>query len=97
MACYLHLDGEFSSVADAKKSCAYDSLCKGVYDNECDESSNDIYLCKVGDQYSSSSSSCIYDKRGISRFIFQISVCLELTKIIICVLNVVNYNFFFNY
>jgi len=58
--------GYFSSVADAKESCAHDSSCGGVYDDECDESPNDIHLCVLEYEYrDASDGSCVFDKKVI--------------------------------
>jgi len=65
--CNKHKYSSFSSIVEAKNSCAHDSRCKGVYDNGCDvsDNSNDIYLCLEGYEYENSKKSCVYDKKGI--------------------------------
>jgi len=60
--CTNHKYGEFSNVEEAKNSCIRDANCKGVYDYQCDESIDDVYLCMVGYDYETSQSSCVYDK-----------------------------------
>ena len=53
----------FNTQLAAKEACTLDSNCLGVYDNGCDESARDVYLCPVGTTYSiSSSGSCILEK-----------------------------------
>ena len=52
----------YSTVAEAKVGCNLNSECQAVYDNGCDESENNIYLCRVGTNYGNSGSSCIYEK-----------------------------------
>merc|ERR1712126_774713 len=56
----------FSDITSAEERCRRDSRCKGIYDNGCDESTNDVNLCMVGHDYEGSSTSCIYDKNEIT-------------------------------
>ena len=58
--------GNYDSVEDAKAACSLDPNCQSVYDRDCDDSTNDVYLCPLGSSYENSSSSCIYDRPGIS-------------------------------
>ena len=72
-----HQYGNFNDVKTAEDSCANDSNCKGVWDQGCDESSSDVYLCKVGYDYDSWSSDCVYDKKGIILFLLNISLYVK--------------------
>ena len=73
-----HYHGSFDEVKTAEDRCAHDSNCKGVWDGGCDESSNDVYLCLVGYNYEYSTSSCVYDKKGINLFLLNISIYVYL-------------------
>ena len=63
--CFYDKYGSYSSLVEAKHACTRDSNCGFVYDNSCDESQNDIYLCPKGINLDSSSSSCIYQEGKI--------------------------------
>ena len=65
--CNNHKYGSFQNVQDAKDACSNDNSCKGVYDSGCDNGRGGqrIYLCELGYEYKTSSSSCIYDKSGV--------------------------------
>ena len=54
----------FSNITSAEERCRRDSSCKGVWDRGCDESTDDVCLCKVGYEYNDYSGECIYDKKG---------------------------------
>ena len=54
--------GIYSSVQDAMAVCSGDSNCISVYDGNCDESKDNVYLCPVGSSYANSAKSCIYEK-----------------------------------
>ena len=59
--------GIYNSTEDAMDACSVDSNCQAVYDQHCDESLNNVYLCPIGSSYATSAtSSCIYEKQGIS-------------------------------
>ena len=58
-------NNRYNTVAEAKEACNLDPGCQSVYDGDCDESRNDVYLCPVGTTYSVSSSSCIFQKGNI--------------------------------
>ena len=65
--CWTQKYNVYSTVAAAQAACTADSNCKAVYDQGCDQSTNDVYLCPTlysGSlySYSTSSSSCIYEK-----------------------------------
>merc|ERR1712136_511834 len=68
--CSYHYE-TFSDITSAKERCRRDSRCKGIYDQGCDESTNDVYLCMVGHGYEGSSSSCIYEKKAITSALDQ--------------------------
>ena len=54
-----------NNITSAKERCRRDSRCKGVWDNGCDESTDDVYLCMVEYEYDDSIwGDCIYDKKG---------------------------------
>ena len=55
----------YNTVAEAKEACNVDLGCEAIYDNNCDESPNDVYLCPIGTSYGVSSTSCIYEKGKI--------------------------------
>ena len=58
--------GVFANVEDAKVECRRSSSCKAVYDNFCDNSVQDVYLCPVGYDYETSNrGSCVYEKLGL--------------------------------
>lgn len=52
--------GSFGSVREAQAACSRDWNCQSVYDSGC--VSQTVYLCPFGSDYSSSVSSCIYEK-----------------------------------
>ena len=54
--------GSFPTIQSAKDACSNDTNCQGVYDQGCDSGANDIFLCQTSTTYSSSSSSCIFQK-----------------------------------
>ena len=57
--------GIFSSIRGAKERCVNDEQCGGIYDNNCDESENDIHLCYAGYNYEDDRyGDCIYEKTG---------------------------------
>ena len=58
--------GIYNSTEDAMDACSVDSNCQAVYDQHCDESLNNVYLCPIGSSYINAPSSCIYEKQGIS-------------------------------
>ena len=65
--------GSYHSVDDAKAACSVDANCQAIYDQACGGvwdgyGSADVYLCSIGSSYASSSSSCIYEKLGISYY-----------------------------
>ena len=56
----------FDNVEDAKVACRRDNSCKAVYDNNCDNSEQDVYLCSVGYDYETSTTgSCVYEELGL--------------------------------
>ena len=55
--------GSFSNITSAEERCRRDSYCKGVWDQGCDESQDDVYLCMVGHEYIDYKGDCIYDKK----------------------------------
>ena len=67
--------GSYSLLEEAKQACASDSKCASVYDRGCDASKKDIFLCpkridtlqnvNIPIFYSSSKTSCIYQKGNI--------------------------------
>ena len=61
--CSYHYEA-FNDTKSAEESCRRDSSCKGVYDWGCDESPDEVYLCKVGYEYAHWTGDCIYDKKG---------------------------------
>ena len=70
--CYNDRYNSYNTVAEAKEACNLDSGCQAVYDNGCDESNNDVYLCRMGATYSNSGSSCIYEKGKIWYFVAKL-------------------------
>ena len=68
------MEGNYSSVQDAKAACSLDSNCEGVYDDGCDESLNDVYLCsfeskiRFGYDLLTGKYSCVYGKTGIAYY-----------------------------
>ena len=56
--------GSYNSVDDAKAACSVDSNCQSVYHSGC-STSGTVFLCLIGSSYSTSTSSCIYEKEGI--------------------------------
>jgi len=61
----------FSSVSEAKERCLELSTCLGVYDQGCNESPNDVFLCDTAQisiaSLHTSSGSCVYQAPGIAR------------------------------
>ena len=64
-------DRRYNSVEEAKKACAGDPKCRGVYDFACDGLNSRgfaIALCpvdsRIGGFESSGAGSCIYEKTG---------------------------------
>ena len=68
----------YNTVAEAKEACNLDSGCQSVYDQGCDKTTNDIYLCPIGITYMASSSSCIYEK---GKNFFATNKAVSLTNI----------------
>ena len=64
-SCLLSKYNRYNTVAEAKEACDLDPGCKSVYDNGCDESPNDAYLCPVGTPYIVSIFDCIFEKGNI--------------------------------
>ena len=58
----------FSTIQSAKDACSNDANCQGVYDQGCDAEAEDIYLCRISATYSSSSSSCIFQKNENGKY-----------------------------
>ena len=58
----------YDTIEEAKKACNLDSGCQAVYDHACDESTDDIHLCRIGTIYEDSRVSCIYEKGKILHF-----------------------------
>ena len=57
--------GIFENVSLAKDSCKRDVQCKGVMDDDCDDTLNGASLCPVGFDYVDDSSDCVYNKKGV--------------------------------
>ena len=64
-ACYNNTYNRYDNLTEAKAACNLDYGCQAVYDSECNESSDDIYLCPIGTTYENRKSSCIYEKGKI--------------------------------
>ena len=62
----------YSTQLAAKQACSLDSNCAGVYDQGCDESADDVFLCPVGTTYETSGSSCILEKGNIWYFLAKL-------------------------
>jgi len=61
MHCYNHKHAEkFDTLAQAKDNCDMESKCLGVYDQNCDESTQDIFMCESGHVLEKSAKSCVY-------------------------------------
>jgi len=71
--CSFHYIHEtFSNITSAEERCRRDSSCKGVYDQGCDESRDNVYLCIAGHEYEDSiHGDCIYDKKEITSALDQ--------------------------
>jgi hypothetical protein len=57
----------YSGYAEAKAACEADPLCGGFQDRSCNfvrDTEDDFFLCPVMDEWRSSSSSCVYEKRS---------------------------------
>jgi len=56
----------YSGYSEAKAACEADPLCGGFQDRSCNfvrDTEDDFFLCPVMDEWRSSSSSCVYEKR----------------------------------
>ena len=54
---------KFDTIDQAKSACSADSNCVAVFDNDCDESAQDIFLCSLNSTISESETGdCIYKK-----------------------------------
>lgn len=56
----------YSGYSEAKAACEADPLCGGFQDRSCNfvrDTADDFFLCPVMDEWRSSSSSCVYEKR----------------------------------
>jgi len=56
----------YSDYSEAKAACEADPLCGGFQDRSCNfvrDTADDFFLCPVMDEWRSSSSSCVYEKR----------------------------------
>lgn len=56
----------YSDYSEAKAACEADPLCGGFQDRSCNfvrDVEDDFFLCPVMDEWPSSSSSCVYEKR----------------------------------
>ena len=61
-------DGYFYNLTSAEQYCSHDVRCKGIYDNDC--SGDYFYICEIGLDYEDSSKGdCVYDKRGIQKYL----------------------------
>ena len=60
-------NNQYTKVEEAKRACAGDPKCRGVYDQRCDGFADNVMLalCPVDQAYrNSNSGSCIYEKTG---------------------------------
>ena len=62
----------YSTQLAGKEACSLDSNCAGVYDQDCDESADDVYLCPVGTAFSNGDLSCILEKGNIWYFLAKL-------------------------
>ena len=59
----------FPNLTSAEQYCSHDVRCKGIYDDGCD---GDVFkLCEIGFDYKYSNISCVYDKRGIQKYLIK--------------------------
>ena len=55
----------YNNITEAETACNLDYGCQAYYQNECNKTLSDVYLCPMGTTYRYSESSCIYEKGKI--------------------------------
>lgn len=68
--CYHDRYGSYATIEAALNACTGDNKCQGVYDQGCEAEADDIYLCPTTATYTTSYSSCIYQKGKFVHFTF---------------------------